>query len=61
MVYLLRKAANREWYQPRRKKFVAVNKDETGAGYLKTALTSDMETQSLEFLAGFLSCFGHYS
>jgi hypothetical protein len=26
--YLLRKAANREWNQPRRKKFVAVNKDE---------------------------------
>jgi hypothetical protein len=28
--YLLRKAANREWNQPRRKKFVAVNKDEKG-------------------------------
>ena len=26
--YLLRKAANREWNQPKRKKFVAVNKDE---------------------------------
>jgi hypothetical protein len=26
--YLLRKAANREWKQPRRKKFVAVNKVE---------------------------------
>jgi hypothetical protein len=24
----LRKAANREWNQPRRKKYVAVNKDE---------------------------------
>jgi hypothetical protein len=28
--YLLRKAANREWNQPRRKKFVAINKDEKG-------------------------------
>jgi hypothetical protein len=26
--YLLRKAANREWNQPRRNKFIAVNKDE---------------------------------
>ena len=30
MGYMLRKAANREWNQPRRKQFVAVNKDETG-------------------------------
>ena len=28
--YMLRKAANREWIQPMRKKFVAVNKDEKG-------------------------------
>jgi len=28
MGYLLRKAANREWNQPRRKKSVTVNKDE---------------------------------
>jgi hypothetical protein len=28
MWYMLRKAANREWNQPRRKQFVAVNKDE---------------------------------
>jgi hypothetical protein len=28
--YLLRKAANREWNQPRRKKWVVVNKDEKG-------------------------------
>ena len=51
---LLRKAANREWNQPRRKQFVAVNKDE-GVGDLKTALTSDMEMQSLEF-AQLVSC-----
>ena len=34
MGYLLKKAANREWNQPRRKKFVAVNKDEKGVGDL---------------------------
>ena len=49
MENLLRKAANREWNQPRRKQFVIVNKDEKGVGNLKTALTSDMEMQSLEF------------
>jgi hypothetical protein len=47
MGYLLRKAATRKWNQPRKKKFVAVNKDEKGVGDLKTALTSDMEMQSL--------------
>jgi hypothetical protein len=41
--YLLRKAANREWNQPRRKKFVAVNKDKKGVGDTKTTLKSDME------------------
>jgi hypothetical protein len=30
MGYLLRKAANREWNPPRRKKSVVVNKDEKG-------------------------------
>jgi hypothetical protein len=30
MEYAVRKAANREWNQPRRKQFVAVNKDENG-------------------------------
>jgi len=55
MGYLLRNAAYREWNQPKRKKFVAVNTDEKGAGDLKTALTSDMETQSLEF-AQLVSC-----
>ncbi|MDG2614588.1 hypothetical protein P7M57_23855, partial [Vibrio parahaemolyticus] len=47
--YLQRRAADREWNQPRAEKFVAVNKDEKGAGDLKTAVTSDMETQGLEF------------
>jgi hypothetical protein len=37
--YLLRKSANREWNQPKRKKSVAVSKDERGVGDLKTALT----------------------
>jgi hypothetical protein len=55
MGYLLRKVANREWKQPRRKKFVAVNKNEKGVGDLKTALTSDRKTQSLEF-AQLVSC-----
>jgi hypothetical protein len=49
MRYLLRKVANREWNQPRRKKFIVVNKDEKGVGDLKTALTSDVGMQSLEF------------
>jgi hypothetical protein len=39
----------------RRKKFVAVNKDENEIGDLKTALASDMEMQSLEF-AQLASC-----
>jgi hypothetical protein len=30
MGYMLRKATNREWNQPRRKQFVAINKDEKG-------------------------------
>jgi hypothetical protein len=30
MGYMERKAANREWNQPRRKQFVAGNKDEKG-------------------------------
>ena len=50
MVYLLRKAANREWNQLRRKKFVIVNKDGKGVGDLKTTLTSDKEMLSLEFV-----------
>jgi hypothetical protein len=43
MCHLLRKAANRKWNQPRRKKFVAVNNDEKVVGDLKTALTSDIK------------------
>ena len=31
--YLLRKTANREWNQPKRKKFVAVNKGERSWRY----------------------------
>ena len=33
--YLLRKTPNREWNQPRRKQFVAVNKDDKGVGKQK--------------------------
>ena len=63
MVYLLRKATNREWNQPSWKKFVIVNKDEKGVGDLKNSLISDTEMQSLEFaqLVCFLSWFGDYS
>jgi hypothetical protein len=53
--YLLRKAANSMRNQPMRKKFIAVKKDEKEIGDLKTALTSDMEMQSLEF-AQLVSC-----
>jgi hypothetical protein len=49
MGYLLRKADNREWNQPRRKKFVAVNKNKKGVGDLKIALALAIEMQSLEF------------
>jgi hypothetical protein len=42
MGYLLRKAANREWNQPKRKKFIAIINAEKN-------WTSDMEIQSLEF------------
>ena len=55
MGYLPRKAPNREWNQPRRKKVVAVNKDEKGVGGLRTTLPSDMEMQGLEF-AQLVSC-----
>jgi hypothetical protein len=54
--YLLRNAAKR--VEPaQKKKFVAVKKDEKGVGDLKTALTSDMEMQSLDFtqLVSFLA------
>ena len=37
------------------KKCVAINKDEKRVGVLKTALTSDMEMQNLEF-AQLVSC-----
>jgi hypothetical protein len=53
--YLLRKASNRQWNQPKRKNVVAINKDEEGVGDLKTALTSAMEMQSLDF-AHLVSC-----
>jgi hypothetical protein len=36
--------------QTQERKFVEVNNDEKGAGDLKTALTSDMEVQSLELV-----------
>jgi hypothetical protein len=59
--YLLRKASNREWNQPRRKNFVAVNKDEKGVGDLKTAFNiRHGDAEFGVFPAVFLSCFGDY-
>ena len=55
MGYLLRKATVREWNQPRRKKFAAVNKSKKGVGNLKAALTSALKIQSLKF-AQLVSC-----
>ena len=49
MGYLPRRAANRKWKQSRRKKFVAVKKDEKETGDVKSALTSNMWMQNLEF------------
>jgi hypothetical protein len=46
--YLPRKAANREWNDPKRKKCVAINTAEK-SGDIKNALTSDTEIQSLAF------------
>lgn len=47
--YLPRKTATREWNQSRRKKYVAVSKDERVRD-LKSTLTSDMEMRNLEFV-----------
>lgn len=46
---LLKKAANRLWIYPRRKKLVVLNKVEKGVGNIKTNLTPEIEKQSLEF------------
>ena len=60
--YLPRKAANRKWNQPRRKKFVGVSKDGKGTGDQKTALTSDMEMSEFGVCSAVcLSSFGDYS
>jgi hypothetical protein len=58
MGYLLRKAANNEWNQPKRKKFVAVNKDESS---WKSKKNNGVRHGDAEFgvcPAGFWSCFG---
>ena len=56
-----RKAANRDWSQPRRKKFVAVNKDEKKSWRFEDhTFTSDMEMQSLELVIWF-PVFGDYN
>jgi hypothetical protein len=64
MVYLLRKAANREWNQLRRKKFVAVKKIKKKKRSCRSVDHFDIRHRDAEFgvcPAGFLSCFGDYS
>jgi len=50
--YLLRKVANRDWNQSRRKKFV-VDKDGKRVGDLKCALKLYMEMQNFDLLIWF--------
>jgi len=60
MRYLPRKAANMERKKPRRKKFVAVNKNEKGVEFKDRF---DIRHGNAEFglcPADFLSCFGNY-
>jgi hypothetical protein len=60
--YQLTKAANSEWNQPRKKNFVAVEKEEKGVEDLKTCF--DIRSGDAEFRvcpACLLSCCGHYS
>ena len=47
--HLLRKVANKDWNQPKRKKFIAFNKEER-VGDLKSTLTSETEMLSLELV-----------
>ena len=47
-IYLLKNAANREWNHPRKRSLLQSTKMKKGVEDLKTALTSDMEMQSLE-------------
>jgi hypothetical protein len=61
MGYLLRKAANREWNQPRRKKPVAVNKDEKGVEIWRPLWHQPWRCRVWSLPAGFLSFFGDYS
>ena len=64
MGYLPRRAANREWNQPKRMKLVAAecqmcqqqSTGMKGVGDLKSALRLDVETVSLEF-AQLVFCF----
>jgi hypothetical protein len=58
MGYLLRRAANREWNQPKRKKLVAVSKDEMS---WRSEELFDIRHGDTEFKicqAGFVSWFG---
>ena len=61
MGYLLKKAANREWNQPRRKQFVAINKEEKGVESEDCFDISHGDAEFRVFPAGFLPCFVDYS
>jgi hypothetical protein len=61
MGYLLRKAANREWKQPRWKKLLQSTKMNRSR---RSEDQFDIRHEDVEFgvcLDGFLSCFGDYS
>ena len=47
--YLLSNAGNTEWNQLRKRSLLPSTKRQKGVAELTTALTSDMEIQSLEF------------
>ena len=60
MCYLLRKAASRDGTRSGERSLLQSTKMKKRVGDLKTALTSDMEMQSLQF-GWFPAFFGDYS
>jgi hypothetical protein len=61
MGYMLRKAANREWNQPRRKQLIAVNKIKKEWRSEDHFDISHGDAEFEVYPAGFLSFFGDYS
>jgi hypothetical protein len=58
MGYLLRRAANRAWNQPKREKCVAVNNAEKSWGSEEDSDIKHGDAEFGVFPAGFPSCFG---